>query len=190
MREEKIRWENERYYYCKQYIWSAWGFRLVPLLIVVPVMTYLSFCVRKLFLEQRYFQQAATRQIQDSLDVMEWINIQVGESQWDIGCWVIWITAFWVESTILCAVLGKSYNLYKRGWIKVIPIILYTLEFVIMWVFYYRNTNLVILLFVLFLNLAPGVFSSRLLFPLESRPPAKGIQSVFEIFTKIIIQKL
>ena len=59
MREDDIRRENERYYYCKQYIWSAWFLRVVPIVFVL-IMTYVSFEIRNLFLEQLFFQQAGT----------------------------------------------------------------------------------------------------------------------------------
>ena len=191
MWEEEIRRENERYYYG----YYTWSIRFLPIFptVCVLVMAYISCKIRKLLLEEAYFRQAGTISIQGDMDVMEWINTRVAES-WDIPCFLIGLTTFVMICTILLAVkVIKSYDLYKHGWIKLFPVLLYSAEFIFMYSYYYQDTHLWVLFVALGSNLIPGILFSRLMYPLESRPPAKGEKSlgaVLELFTKIIIEKL
>ncbi len=192
MREAEIRRENERYYY-GYYIWSVRFLWLFPIGFVF-VMTYISFKIRRLLLEESYFRQAGTTSVQGDMDVMEWVNARVSESRWDEPYVLICLTALVMIGTILFAVhVIKSYDLYKHGWIKLFPVLLYLAEFAFMYFFYYQNAHLPILFVALGANLIPGILFSRLMYPLESRPPAKGeksLEAVLEFFTKIIIEKL
>lgn len=196
MREDEIRWKNEKYYYCEQYIWSLrkeWKECIIPCCFVV-LMLAISWMIRKLLLTQLFFEQAAEILLEDDMDVMRWINIKIKENQWDVmEVIIIAIAVLVLASIVVPRLVIRSYDLYKITWIRAVPVVLYGLEMAILLI-YYRAANLAILIAALIFKFIPVLASSRLLYPLESRPRAKDDSGfwtmLFDGISSIIINKL
>lgn len=193
MREEDVRSENERYYYFKNYVWGIKKWSFIISLVCVFLMTFLSINISRLLLKRRLLDEAATHGLK-YVDVMDWVN--EGLKGWWMRPVSILIIIFNVAIAIIIFLnfYGfKSYKVYKNKWIRKIPVVLYLLEFLCI-CREYDIISLPIVFIILVFNLSPIIFASRLLYPLESRPGAEGLNKVFsflfDVCAQIIINQL
>lgn len=194
MRIEDVKRENEKYYYCENYIWPLRKAWILPFAFILG-MTGVSIWINRLFLKEYFFRQAAEQEI-GSIDVGYWIEQKISEGSMNWMFVIIIAINIIIGFSVVPFARGwiKSYDSYKYGKIKLIPILLYILEILVMWSFYYLNTNMILLIFAIVVNLSPVIVSSRLLYPLESRPYEEEkfdmIRAVFDFGAKIILKRL
>lgn len=193
MRTEDIKEQNINYYYCEDYIWLLRRAFYIPGILVVS-MAVVSWWIRKLFLTQLYFQQAAEQEL-GVIDVMYWVNERVADNLVDpVTIWigvtvpVIWISMWWAYRWI------KSYDLYKKGkWFKFIPIFFYTGEFILMAVHYHFVELNLLTIIIVVIKLFLSIWFAWIFYPLETRPKASekiDISLIFNFVEKIIIEHL
>ncbi len=197
MKSKEIRRENDRFYYCKDYIWAL-GRRYgvgypVMFLFTIEIIFY---WIRNLILKRQFIEQASVENLGYE-DVMHWVEARVREQKFDAGFAIIIIFSILIIFIMLLRFMRiiKSYNLYKKPWIRGALVIVFIFEAFAIALNYKlipRKENIEIYIMMI-ADIVPILFSSKMLYPLESRPATdedKAIFKVFDIATKIIMKRL
>ncbi len=196
MRVDDIKRQNENYYYCRNYASLFNRTILVFPLLSVLLMGCVSLYIRSLFLTQSFYLEAAAQNL-GTVDVMQWINERKKEGNVDIMLLVILVVSVALFLFILvCTLKIKSYDLYKRRWIRVIPVLLYAAQTSVMLLYYFSKTlgrQLPLLFLAVIAEIVPVLVSSRVLFSTESRPKARGEAAwnfIFSLLEKSLFEHI
>lgn len=174
MRAEEIRQQNEKFYYCKDYIWSLNNVKKLAPCTLVAIMGVISYRINQIFLKRKFFLQAAGQELGNE-DVMHWVEARVQENC--LNATALFIIAINLIIFVIAAVcslgLIKSYNLYKTHWPRGMVVGLYLLEIVIFFISYSRF-HISPLLVGIVAEIVWTIAYSRLLISLETRPQEGG----------------
>lgn len=196
MRSEDIRLANSKFYYCDNYIWSLKRhYTFIPILFVLITQVIL-WVISRMLLKRKYIAEAASQNL-GMIDVGLWVNDKFWDSLFDCGSVTILIFGVFIGALLILRIFGvfKSYNLYKNKWIRFTLVFAYILEVAAILIIYNLKNCNAILVITIILDIVPILLSSRLLYPLESRPDAgdttiKSILKFWDWLAKIIIKKL
>lgn len=172
MRIEEIKEQNEKFYYCENYILSFRRKSVVLSFFFFLYMTITSCWINFLFLKQKFLIEASTQQLGYE-DVLQWVNTKVYENLWGIKTIIVLIINIFLAITIMLTTFKftKSYDVYKKGWLRILPVVAYALEIILIYC-YYRSVKLPLALLIMGIRFLPILCSSRLIDPLGSRPEA------------------
>lgn len=173
MRIEEVRSQNEKYYCCDNYILLFRRESIFLSILFFIYMTAMSYQINILYLKQKYFVESTKQQLGYE-DVMQWIEDRVDEHSLEDMTVIILLFNIVVAVFIILVtfVFIKSYDLYKKSWIRVFIIVAYGIEAVFLGI-YYSPVELPLSTFIIIIKFFPIFFSSRLLDPLGSRPSAE-----------------
>lgn len=197
MKSKEIRRENDRFYYCEDYIWTLgfWYRVAYPGMFLVAIEAIFIW-IKNLILKRQFIEQAFVENLGYE-DVMHWVEARMREQKFDAGLGIILsfsILIFFIMALRFQGIM-KSYNLYKKPWLRGALVIVFIFEAFAIALNYHLvpwegNMGIYIMLFV---DIIPILVSSKMLYPLESRPATdeeKMIFKVFDIATKIIMKRL
>jgi len=196
MRSEDIRLANSKFYYCDNYIWSLKRlYTFMPILFVFITQVIL-WTINRMLLKRKYIAEAASQNL-EMIDVGLWVKDKLRGSLLDRGSVTILICGVFIGVLLILRICGvfKSYELYKNKWIRFILVFAYVVEVAAILIIYNLKNCNAILVITIILDIVPILLSSRLLYPLESRPDAgdttiKSILKFWDWLAKIIIKKL
>lgn len=140
-------------------------------IIEIGFIGYLMILIRELFLEAEAWE-AASRTIIEDMEVTEWVTIWIQEERWDWTLWSIIIITFSMMGIVFIANWTiKSYNLYKRSWLKWVPPVLT----IILWgiivrsYWYEQDSEYIPLIVIITIEQLPLVVNFTPFLPLEIR---------------------
>lgn len=162
--------ENEKAY--KYYIGniSKWVSVALPIFGILIVTCQIYF-IRELFLEREAIEAASRTLIRD-IEVTEWVKNWMQDKRWDWRLWSIIIVSFLMMGIVFIANWKiKSYDLYKKRWLKLVPTFLaVSLLFIIGYSYWYeQDSKYIILILITFFDLITWSFNFSAFLPLEIR---------------------
>ncbi len=172
MRIEEVRSQNEKYYCCDNYILLFRRESIFLSILFFIYMTAMSYQINILYLKQKYFVESTKQQLGYE-DVMQWIEDRVNEHSLENMTVIILLFNIAVAVFIILVtfVFIKSYDLYKKSWIRVFIVVAYVIEAFFL-AFYYNFFEFPLPVLIIAIKVFPIILSSRLLDPLGSRPSA------------------
>ncbi len=184
MKADDIRRQNEKYYY-SSYVWPVWMHHRGVIFGICVMMTVVSMCVKQTFLKHKYILEASRQELGQT-DVMRWVNAQVSAHRFDyMFIFILAANLIAWGFVVFFMFRYKSYEQYKKKWIKRIPMMIYFAELVIFWTFY-GGGQILVGAIAMTVEFIPVICATQFLFPLENRPGMKKVFNLLELFGALV----